>query len=130
MIILVSSISAYTSLILTIVSSISLFCAIGLTLFRISSHISLTLHSLILSLESLRSMRTRVSSSVMIWFSLSTSFLISSMNSRYISTGALSICSRESARTFMEVIGVLSSWDTLETNSCLDSSSAFMRAST
>ena len=66
----------------------------------------------------------------MIWFSLSTSFLISTMNSRYISTGTLSCSTSESARTFMEVIGVLSSWDTLETNSCLDSSSAFMRAST
>ena len=115
---------------LTIVSSISLFWAIGRTLRRTSSTIPLTLVSLMLSLESFRSILTSVSSSVMIWFSLSTSFLISIMNSRYISTGTLSCCTRESARTFIDVIGVFSSWETLETNSCLDSSSAFILAST
>ena len=115
---------------LTMVSSISLFWAIGRTLRRIISTISLTFVSLTFSLESLRSMRTSVRSSVMIWFSLSTSFLMSIMNSLYISTGTLSCETRESARTFIEVMGVLSSWDTLETNSCLDSSKAFMRART
>ena len=66
----------------------------------------------------------------MIWFSRSTSFLMSIMNSRYISTGTSSCCTRESARTFIDVMGVLSSWETLETNSCLDSSSAFILART
>ena len=39
--------------------------------------------------------------------------------------GASSIPIRESARTRIDVIGVLSSWETLETNSCLDWSTAF-----
>ena len=41
--------------------------------------------------------------------------------------GAPSICIRESASTFMEVSGVFSSWDTLATNSCLESSITFIR---
>ena len=61
----------------------------------------------------------------MIWFSLSISSDMSVMNSRYSSTGASSIPIRESASTRMEVMGVFSSWDTLETNSCLDWSTAF-----
>ena len=69
------------------------------------------------------SVLTRVRRSLMISASRSISWTISSMNSLYISAGT-SLCVRsDSDNTFIEVIGVFSSCDTFETNSCLDSSS-------
>ena len=69
---------------------------------------------------------TSESRSVMILFSRSISDAISTINSWYNSTGAPSWAVSESASTFMDVSGVFSSCDTLETNSCRDSSNNFI----
>ena len=66
----------------------------------------------------------------MILFSRSISLAISCRNSRYISGEAFSSMSRESARTFIEVMGVFSSWETFETNSWREASRALARRST
>ena len=79
---------------------------------------------ILISAEDL-SIRTRVRRSSMILLSRSISSDISPMNSWYSSLGTSSMLMRESARTRMEVIGVFNSWDTLDTNSCLDWSTAF-----
>ena len=50
---------------------------------------------------------------------------MSAINSRYSSTGTSSMPISESASTRMEVMGVFNSWDTLETNSWRDWSTAF-----
>ena len=73
---------------------------------------------------------TKESRSVMIVFSRSISSAMSVINSLYSSFGTspISPCAtRESASTFMEVNGVFNSWDTLETNSCRESSCTFIR---
>ena len=56
----------------------------------------------------------------MILFSRSISSVISPINSLYNSTGTSSWARSESANTFIEVSGVFSSCDTLDTNSSLD----------
>ena len=119
---LTSSISPTTSRKLSKVTSIFLLAAIGFILFNRSSKRALILTWVIFNAADFLSIFTRVKRSFIILLSLSISSTISVMNSRYISFGTSSCKSRESASTFMEVIGVFSSCDTFETNSCLDSS--------
>ena len=74
------------------------------------------------------SILTSESRSLMILVSRSISPPISCINSRYSSIGTSSCPFNESASTFIEVSGVFNSWETLDTNSCLESSSTFIRA--
>ena len=119
---LTSSTSAITGLKLSSTTSIFFTSAIGLNLFKVLSTSSLIFTVEILILSFPLSILTRLSKSVIISFSRSISFAISVKNSWYNSSGTFSWPTKESARTFIEVIGVFNSWDTFETNCCLDSS--------
>ena len=116
---LTSSTSAVTALKLSNISSTWFLTAIGRSLLSICSRSSLRSVGFTLIVPVLRSNFTRERRSFIILSSLSISLLISVRNSLYISTLASGWLSRESASTFIDVIGVLSSWDTLDTNSCL-----------
>ena len=125
-----SSTSAIISRLLMSVSSISVFLAIGRSRRKISSVSALISTDVIFTDAADLSIFTSASRSLMILSSRSISSAISTMNSRYSSTGTSSCAIRESASTFMEVIGVFSSWETFATKSCLVSSSAFILCST
>ena len=118
----ISSTSAVTGLKLSNTTSIFRVAAIGRSRFRIFSTRVFIFSDLIFSVFAVLSILTRDSRSLMILFSLSISSDKSPMNSLYNSAGTSSCVRRESASTFMEVRGVFSSWDTLETNSFLESS--------
>ena len=124
-----ASISALTLRLLSNTTSTLAFSAIGRRRFRIVSINSFTSVTAMFSSWVFRSIFTRVSKSEIMEFSLSISSAISCINSRYNSFGTSSCVRRESASTFMEVSGVFSSWDTLDTNSCLDSSTSLSFAS-
>ena len=121
-----SSTSALTGRKESRIREILLWSAIGRRRFRIFSSSSLIFILVIFISAAFLSIFTRESRSVIILFSLSISSVISERNSWYSSSGTPCCPTRESARTFMEVIGVFSSWDTLDTNSCLDSSRVFI----
>ena len=97
----------------------------GRSRFNIScSNALISTWAILISVAAL-SIFTRDSKSSIILLSLSISSEISIINSRYSSTGTSSIPISESASTRMDVIGVFSSWDTLDTNSSLDWSTVF-----
>ena len=124
-----SSISAVTGLKLSNTSSTCCLSAIGCSLLRICSSRSLMFTLVMLRSAADLSIFTSESRSLMIFVSLSISFVISPINSLYISTGASSpIQFIESASTFMDVRGVFNSCETFDTNSCLDSSITFIPA--
>ena len=123
-VILTSSTCATTGLKLSNNSSIFFFAASGFNLFSTSSSSSFILTDDMLSTDEALSSLTMHNKSSIILFSLSISLTISSMNSLYTSTGTFSCVLSESANTFMDVIGVLSSCDTFETNSDLEESSS------
>ena len=123
-----SSTSAVTGRKLSSTSSTCCFCAIGRRRFKISSSSSLILSTAIFRLSAALSIFTSESRSVIILFSRSISVVISCMNSLYSSNGAFSCMFKESASTFIDVKGVFNSCETFETNSCLESSSTFMRS--
>ena len=126
-VILTSSTSATTGRTLSNTTSTSFFRAMGRSLFKISSVRSLMFNDTIFRSCTFLSIFTSANRSVMIWFSLSISEAMSSMNSRYSSAGTFSCASRESDNTLMDVMGVFNSWDTFATNSCRESSNAFIR---
>ena len=113
---------AVTGLILSNIISILFLSAIGFNRLRTTSISSLTSTVSILSTALSPSVLTRLRRSPIISFSLSISSAISCIKSLYISIGAFSVASKESASTFIDVIGVLSSWDTFDTNSSLEPS--------
>ena len=119
------STSAVTSRMLSRISSTFPRLAMGRRRFKISSSSPLIFTcSMFIWSSAVLSILTSISRSSMIWFSRSISSEISVINSRYSSTGTSSIPIRESASTRIEVMGVFSSWDTLETNSWRDWSTA------
>ena len=121
-----SSTSATTSLALSKITSISRCFAIGLKRFKINSNKELISIVSMFKSGAVLSSFTRDNKSLIILFSLSISSAISTINSLYNSTGTSSCAIKESANTFMEVIGVFNSWETLDTNSCLESSKTFI----
>ena len=101
----------------------------GVSFFKTFSTRAFIFTSDILSFETDLSIRTRDKRSSMIPFSLSISDAISCINSLYTSTGVLGSARSESASSFIEVIGVLSSCDTFETNSSFEASSSLALSS-
>ena len=102
------------------------FFAIGLRRFKTDSSKSLIfVDEIFISLAVLSNL-TRDNRSLMILLSRSISSAMSTKNSRYNSGATFSCINKESAKTFTEVKGVFNSWETLETNSCLDFSRFFI----